>query len=102
MATATNTGQLLVFAVSDMPVMEKGKGEKILNIPGKKVVARAEFVAGTAVFQEGQSLLLRTGKGELKLKAGAEVDAYVGKRTQRGARLPKGHQEVKGIQTIEK
>jgi topoisomerase-4 subunit A len=102
LAAVTNTGQLLVFAVSDLPAMERGKGEKILNIPGKKVASRDEFLAGIAVFKEGQALRLRTGKGELKLKAGEEIDAFVGERAKRGSKLPKGHQDVKEIQAAEK
>ena len=70
--------------------MPKGKGDKILNIPGKKVVSRQEYVAGIAVFKEGQRLLLYTTKGELTLKAGGDIDHYVGERALRGLKLPKG------------
>ena len=101
LAAVSVKGNLLICAVGDLPRMEKGKGEKILGIPGAKVAAREEFLVGVAVFKEGQSLLLRTGKGELKLKAGQEIDGYVSERGLRGARLPKGHQEVKGIETLE-
>jgi len=100
LAAATSTGQLLVISVGDLPDMEKGKGEKILNIPGKKVAARSEYLAGIAIFQEGQSVVLRTAKGELKLKAGADIDSYVGECGLRGSKLPKGHQDVKEIETI--
>jgi topoisomerase-4 subunit A len=102
LAAATNTGNMIVFAVGDLPMMERGKGEKIINVPGKKVVSRAEYVAGIAVFKEGQGLLLHTGKGELRLKAGDEIDRHVSERASRGARLPKAHQDVKGVETVEK
>ncbi len=101
-AAVTNTGNLIVFAAGDLPVMEKGKGEKILAIPGARVAKREEYLAGTAVFKEGQALLLRTGKGELKLKPGDDIDRYVSERALRGAKLPKGHQDVKDIETLEK
>jgi len=101
LAAATNTGRLLVFATKDLPAMEKGKGEKILNIPGKKVAARAEYLAGVAVFKEGQALRVRTASGELKLAAGDKVDHYVGERALRGTKLPKQHQDVNGIEAIE-
>jgi topoisomerase-4 subunit A len=79
--------------------MPKGKGDKILNIPGKKVVSRTEYLAGAAVFHEGQKLLVRTGKGELTLKAGEDIDKYVSERALRGSKLPKGHTEVKNIES---
>ena len=98
-AAVTTQGHLLVFMLAELPQMPKGKGDKIINVPSAKVASREEFIAGVAVFQEGQALVLRTGKGELKLKAGAEIDHYVGERTLRGLKLPRGHQEVKRIDT---
>lgn len=98
-AAATTTGNLLICAAGDLPQMPKGKGDKILNIPGKKVVSRTEYLAGAAVFHEGQKLLVRTGKGELTLKAGEDIDKYVSERALRGSKLPKGHTEVKNIES---
>ncbi len=102
LAVATNKGNILVCAVGDLPKMDKGKGDNILSIPGARVAKREEFLAGIAVFKEGQQLLLRTGKGELKLRSGNDIDQYVSERGFRGAKLPRGHQEVKGIEVIEK
>ena len=98
-AAVTTQGHLLVFMLAELPQMPKGKGDKIINVPSAKVASREEFIAGVAVFQEGQALVLCTGKGELKLKAGVEIDHYVGERTLRGLKLPRGHQEVKRIDT---
>jgi topoisomerase-4 subunit A len=102
LAAATVKGNMIVFAVGDLPKMDKGKGEKILGIPGSKVVSREEYIAGIAVFKEGQALMVRTGKGELKLKAGDDIDRYVSERALRGSKLPKGHHEVKGMEVLEK
>ncbi len=102
LAAVTNKGNILVFMVAELPPMEKGKGEKILSIPGARVVKREEYLAGVAVFKEGQQLLLRTGKGELKLRSGNDIDQYVSERALRGSKLPRGHQEVKELEAIEK
>jgi topoisomerase-4 subunit A len=102
LAAVTNKGNILVFMVAELPPMEKGKGEKILAIPGARVVKREEYLAGIAVFKEGQQLLLRTGKGELKLRSGNDIDQYVSERALRGSKLPRGHQEVQEIEVIEK
>jgi topoisomerase-4 subunit A len=102
LAAVTNKGNILVFMVAELPPMEKGKGEKILAIPGARVVKREEYLAGIAVFKEGQQLLLRTGKGELKLRSGNDIDQYVSERALRGSKLPRGHQEVKEIEVLEK
>jgi topoisomerase IV subunit A len=102
LAAVTTKGNMLVCAVGDLPKMDKGKGDKILGISGAKVAKREEYLAGIAVFKEGQALSLRTEKGELKLRAGDDIDKYVSERGFRGGKLPKGHQEVKTIEAIEK
>jgi len=100
LAAATTTGQMLVFKVKNLPQMPKGKGNKILNVPTAKFAKGEEAIAGVAVFGEGKTLVVHTGKGELTVSP-EEVDLYEGERTQRGGRLPKGYQEVKGIEVKE-
>jgi topoisomerase-4 subunit A len=102
LAAVTTTGHMLVFLAGELPRMERGKGDKIIAVPGKKVVSREEYVAGVAIFKEGDGLLVRTAKGELKLKAGDEIDRFVAERALRGAKLPKGHQEARGIERLPK
>ncbi|MHB8535852.1 MAG: DNA topoisomerase IV subunit A [Sulfuricaulis sp.] len=100
LASVTTTGQMLVFKAKNLPQMPKGKGNKILNIPGAKFTKSEEALAGVAVFGEGKSLLVHTAKGVLTVTP-EEVDLYEGQRAQRGSRLPKGYQEVKGIEVKE-
>jgi len=100
LAAVTTTGQMLVFKVKELPQMPKGKGNKILNVPGAKFAKGEEAVVGVAVFGEDKSLVVHTSKGELTVTP-EEVDLYEGERAQRGARLPKGYQEVKGIEVKE-
>jgi len=102
LAAVSTKGNLLVCAVGDLPQMPKGKGDKILSIPGARVAKREEYLAGIVVFHEGQRLLLRTGKGELLLRSGNDIDQYVSERALRGSKLPRGHQEVKEIEVQEK
>jgi len=101
LAAVTNKGNILVFMVAELPLMEKGKGEKILAIPGARVAKREEYLSGIAVFKEGQRLVLRTGKGELLLRSGNDIDQYISERALRGSKLPRGHQEVTEIETQE-
>ena len=100
LAAATTTGQMLVFKVKELPQMPKGKGNKILNVPTARFVKGEEAIAGVAVFSEGRTLVVHTAKGELTVSP-EEVELYEGERTQRGGRLPKGYQEVKGIEVKE-
>ncbi len=98
-AAVTTQGHMLAFMVGELPQMPKGKGIKIINVPSGKVAAREEYVAGVAVYSEGQKLMLQTGKGELTLSA-KDVERYVGERALRGLKLPKQHQEVKAVDVV--
>ncbi|MEW6330888.1 MAG: DNA topoisomerase IV subunit A [Pseudomonadota bacterium] len=100
LAAVTTTGQMLVFKVKDLPQMPKGKGNKILNVPTAKFAKGEEAVAGVVVFSEGKSFTVHTAKGDLAVSR-EEVELYEGERAQRGSRLPKGYQEVTGIEVKE-
>ena len=100
LAAVTTTGQMLVFRVNELPQMPKGKGNKILNVPTAKFIKGEEAVAGAAVLAEGKELIVHTVKGALTVTP-EEIDLYEGERAQRGGRLPKGYQEVKGIEVKE-
>jgi len=95
-AAVTTQGHMLAFMVGELPQMPKGKGIKIINVPSGKVASRDEFVAGVAVYREGQKLVLQTGKGELALSA-KDIERYVGERALRGLKVPKQHQDVKAV-----
>ena len=77
--------------------MPKGKGNKILNVPPAKFAKGEEAIAGAALFGENKHLIIHTAKGELTV-SWEEVELYEGERAQRGAKLPKGYQEVKEIE----
>jgi len=95
----TSSGRMLVIPVSDLPEMARGKGNRIIAIPGKKVEAREEFVAAIAVVPEGDRVKLLSGKRHLNLKA-ADLNAYEGERGKRGSKLPRGFQKVDGLEVI--
>jgi len=90
---------MLVIPVSDLPEMARGKGNRIIAIPGKKVEAREEFVVALAVVPEGGRVKLLSGKRYLNLKA-ADLNAYEGERGKRGSKLPRGFQKVDGLEVI--
>ena len=100
LAAVTTTGRMLVFKVKNLPQMPKGKGNKILNVPTAKFAKGEEAVAGVAVFGSDKHLVVHTSKGDLDVSP-EELEMYEGDRAQRGGRLPKGYQEVKGIEVKE-
>lgn len=97
LAAVTTEGRLLVFKVSDLPQLGKGKGNKIIGVPGDRVARREEYVTDLAVVAEGATLVLQAGKRTLSLK-GDDLEHYKGERGRRGSKLPRGFQRVDGLQ----
>ena len=92
-ALVSNEGRLLVFAIDQLPEMAKGKGNKMLDIPGARAARREEFVRDLVVLPGGTALVIHAGKRKLTLKAN-DLDYYVGERGRRGSKLPRGIQKV--------
>ncbi|WP_442513181.1 DNA topoisomerase IV subunit A [Pseudomonas promysalinigenes] len=97
LAAVTTEGRLLVFKVSDLPQLGKGKGNKIIGVPGDRVASREEFVTDLAVLAEGATLVLQAGKRTLSLKPD-DLEHYKGERGRRGSKLPRGFQRVDSLQ----
>jgi topoisomerase-4 subunit A len=90
----TSAGHLLAFPVSELPELDKGKGNKIIDIPKAKL--GTERVVAVAAVGPGQSLLVRSGQRTMTLSF-KDLDAYVGSRATRGGLLPRGWQKVDGL-----
>ncbi|MET0087707.1 MAG: DNA topoisomerase IV subunit A [Sedimenticola sp.] len=93
----TNEGRMLVFPISELPVLNRGKGNKIIGIPAKRVQAREEYVVAIASVPEGGVLTAYSGKRHISFKT-SDLDAYQGERGRRGNKLPRGFQKVDSVQ----
>ncbi|MEF3081013.1 DNA topoisomerase IV subunit A [Luteimonas sp. SMYT11W] len=94
LVVVTSAGHLLVFPVAELPELDKGKGNKIIEIP--KAKRGTEQVVALAVVAPGSSLLVRSGARTMTLSF-KELDAYIGARASRGGLLPRGWQKVEGL-----
>ncbi len=99
LVAVTSSGRMLVIPVSDLPELARGKGNRIIAIPGKKVESREEYLVAVAVVPEGARVKLLSGKRHLNLKA-ADLNAYEGERGKRGKLLPRGFQRVDGLEVV--
>jgi topoisomerase-4 subunit A len=95
-AAVTTEGRLLVFKVADLPQLGKGKGNKIIGVPGDRVASREEYVTDIAIVGEGVTLVLQAGKRTLSLKPD-DLEHYKGERGRRGNKLPRGFQRVDAL-----
>ncbi|MGE6792510.1 DNA topoisomerase IV subunit A [Pseudomonas guineae] len=96
LAAVTTEGRLLLFKVADLPQLGKGKGNKIIGIPGERVASREEYLTDLAVLPAGSTLVLQAGKRTLSLKPD-DLEHYKGERGRRGNKLPRGFQRVDSL-----
>ena len=89
----TNEGRMLVFPISELPKLSKGKGNKIISIPSARAAIREEFVRILAVVPVNSGITLVAGKRKMTIKA-ADLTHYVGERGRRGNKLPRGLQRI--------
>jgi len=90
----TSAGHLLAFPVKDLPELDKGKGNKLIEIPKAKL--GTERVVAVAVVAPGGKLVVKSGTRTMTLSF-KELDEYVGARASRGGLLPRGWQKVDGL-----
>ena len=95
-ACVSSDGRLLLFAVSELPELARGKGVKLINLPKQKVGGVLELLA-TAIVPLGQPLVIYSGSRHLTLKP-ADLEHFVDSRAKRGQALPRGFQRVKRIE----
>ena len=90
----TSAGHLLAFALSDLPELERGKGNKIIEIPKAKL--GTERVVAVAALAPGSTLQVKSGQRTMSLSF-KDLDEYLGARASRGGLLPRGWQKVDGL-----
>ncbi len=93
LVAVTSEGRLLIFALEELPELNKGKGNKIIGIPGAKAQSGEELMVDVVIMRPSDHLLIHAGKRFLKLALG-DLDHYRGERGRRGNKLPRGLQRV--------
>ena len=89
----SNIGRLLIFSLSELPTLPKGKGNKVINIPKAKFESGEEFISSVALLANTSSLRIESGKRFLTLKI-KDLENYISSRAKRGNMLPQGYRKV--------
>ena len=95
----SNEGRMLLFPLNELPIMGRGKGNKIIGIPTSRLQAREEFMVSVNIIREKDTLRVYAGKRHVNMKF-KELDHYIGERGRRGHKLPRGFQKVDGVEII--
>ena len=100
-AAATSQGRLLVFPIAELPELNRGKGNKIINIPPAALKARDEFLVGVVPIANTDRLIVRAGGRKMRLRF-KDLEGYMGERARRGRLLPRGLQRVSALEVEER
>ncbi len=96
LAIVTNTAHLLIFPLKELPQLAKGKGNKMISIPSSKVATREEYAVGMTVLTANQHLLIIGDGKPFKIKPN-DWKNFIGARSLRGHKLPRGCRSVKAL-----
>ena len=99
-AAVSSIGRLLLFEMEDLPELAKGKGNKLINIPGPKYKNGDEKMVAAAVVPEDGNLEIYTGTRKMTIKWN-DLDDYYGDRALRGSLLPQGWRKVERLAGVD-
>ncbi len=87
LAVLSTAGRLLVMDLSELPVLNKGKGNKLIQLEAK------DQILSMTTLNLDEIIQVLAGQQQLKLK-GDDLLKYVGKRGAKGQLLPRGYQKA--------
>jgi len=94
----TSAGHLLAFPITQLPELDKGKGNKLIQIPPAKLKSGEEKVIALASVRNGGELTVYSGRQKLVL-SWRDLQAYEGTRASRGNLLPRGFTKVDRVES---
>ena len=92
----SSEGHMVVTPLEQLPQMARGKGNKIINVPTKKLKAGEEDIVASTLLRPDEKLVVHSGKKHKTVKP-AELEIYAGERGRRGLKLPKGYRNVDAL-----
>ena len=98
-ASITQEGKMLVIEASELPILGKGKGNKIISVDKKKFEAKEDQLLFLVTYKKGDSLKLYSGKQHFVIKPN-DLENFVGTRGRKGNFLPKGYRKVEKVEVI--
>jgi len=87
LALLSSAGRLLIIELAELPVLNKGKGNKLIQLEAKDQIVYMITLNLDEIIQ------VLAGNQQLKLKAD-DLQKYIGKRASKGMLLPRGYQKA--------
>ncbi|MBN2705457.1 MAG: DNA topoisomerase IV subunit A [Deltaproteobacteria bacterium] len=96
----SDSGRILIFPVTQLPLLARGKGNKIINLSqGGKKQPEAELLKSLQLLPPDANLRVHAGRRHLLLKKDS-LERYRGSRGRRGQMLPRGLQKADFLEIV--
>ncbi len=92
----SSEGRMLIFPVAQLPVLARGKGNKVIQVFADKT----ESLLLLGILPANHRLILHTAKQSMTLRP-ENLVGYIGDRGRRGQKLPKGYRNINSMETSE-
>ena len=100
LAAITTGGYLLVIPLKALPLLAKGKGNKIIQIPPARLRKREEYLKLIEIIPDGAALKIHAGRQSVRFTPGI-ITTFVGDRGRRGKKLPRGFRKADRIEIMD-
>ena len=87
LAVLSSVGRLLILNLSELPILNKGKGNKLIQLED------GDEIVSVSLLNLDETIQVIAGQQHIKLK-GDDLQKYVGKRASKGQLLPRGYQKA--------
>ena len=87
LAVLSSVGRLLILDLSELPILNKGKGNKLIQLED------GDQIISVSLLNLDETIQVIAGQQHIKLK-GDDLQKYVGKRASKGQLLPRGYQKA--------
>ncbi|MCK5915517.1 MAG: DNA topoisomerase IV subunit A, partial [Deltaproteobacteria bacterium] len=95
----SSSGRMLIFSLSQLPLLPRGKGNKIIHLNSGRSGNKGESLKSIAILPAGATLKIYAGRRHLTLKK-ESLESYIGNRGRRGQMLPHGLQRAEQLEVI--
>ena len=95
----SSSGRMLIFPLTQLPVLTRGKGNKIINLNPGRSQHETETLKTAVILPANATLKIHAGRRHLTLKKESLKD-YYGNRGRRGLMLPRGLQKAERLEII--
>ncbi|HDS17288.1 MAG TPA: DNA topoisomerase IV subunit A [Proteobacteria bacterium] len=96
----SSSGRMLIFALQQLPLLTRGKGNKIISLnPNGKNQSENETLKMAIILPAGATLRVHAGHRQMTLKK-ENLETYRGSRGRRGLLLPRGLQRADSLEII--